>query len=444
MFCKNRNKWIAALVSGLSASAANASGFQLLEQSASGIGNAFAGSAAVAENAGTVFYNPAGMTKLQGLQVSGGVTAIRTSFTFSNGGSSTGSLAGNGGDGGSIGYVPNGYIAKQLNQDLYVGLGIGAPFGLQTKYDNPWAGGAQSLKFGIKTLNINPSLAYRLNETVSLGLGADYQKIDAEYRRIAGTGLVPTGLPAPFPAAVDASTITTMMKLKDDAWGWNAGVLLTLSPSTTIGVSYRSTIKYKTTGDVKLSSDGTVAGATALAILTGAGRASNVAANLTLPDTWVFSGKQVLSNQWEALADVSLTRWSTIPKLDIMRTSGALAGQVAQTLDTNFRDAWRVALGANYKYSDAVKLRFGVAYDQTPVKGSNTRLVSLPDNDRIWLSFGTQWAPAKDTAVDVGVAYLYVKDAQINNDQTAAARGLVSGTFSDSAWILGAQYSARF
>jgi hypothetical protein len=161
---------IPAVLACLASGYAAASGFQLFEQNASGIGNSYAGSAAVAENASTVFYNPAGMTQLEGKNISAGVSAIHTSYKFTNG-ASTGTnnlLAfGNGNDAGGTGYVPNGYFTMPVAKDLYFGLGIGAPFGLQTDYRDPWMGASQSIKFEVKTVNINPSIAYRANDTVS-------------------------------------------------------------------------------------------------------------------------------------------------------------------------------------------------------------------------------------------------------------------------------------
>jgi long-chain fatty acid transport protein len=144
------------------------------------------------------------------------------------------------------------------------------------------------------------------------------------------------------------------------------------------------------------------------------------------------------------LGDLSWTGWSSIPKIDIVRTSGAAAGTVAQTLDTEFRDTWRVAVGANYKYNDAWKFKYGVAYDQTPVKGATTRLASLPDNNRIWLSTGAQWKLSQASTLDFGLAYLYLKDAQIQNNQAAAGRGALNGTYKDSGWVMGLQYSQSF
>jgi long-chain fatty acid transport protein len=425
-------KLIPALVLAVCSSYATASGFQLIEQNASGLGNAYAGSAAVADNASTIFYNPAGMTQLKAREFSAGLTAVQTSFKFSNSGSNVGATlgaSGNGGDGGVLGVIPNGYVSWALSKDLYLGLGVGAPFGLKTEYGNPWIGAAQSLSFDIKTVNVNPSIAYRVSEAVSLGFGVDWQKIDAEYKSLGGTATGPRN-------------VTALLKLNDDAWGWNAGALFTLSPATKVGISYRSEIKYNLTGSSTLTSDGTAFGNGGLAALRAAGAASSPTATLKLPDTWILSATHKLNDQVEVLGDLSHTGWSSVPRLTINYSLNGLQ----KVLNTDFRDTWRVALGAHYKLSDTLKLKFGIAYDQTPVKGEATRLVSLPDNDRTWLSIGTQWAVSKDSKVDVGFAYLLVKDAKINNNQNSLATGAntVTGTYKDSAWILGAQYSMAF
>jgi long-chain fatty acid transport protein len=424
-------KLIPVLVLGLFSSYASASGFQLTEQNASSLGNA--GSAAVAENASTIFFNPAGMTQLQSREISGGLSAIGTSFKFSDKGSSVGALAGtgNGGDGGAWGFLPNGYLSMALNKDLYVGVGVGAPFGLKTEYNNPWVGAAQATMFDVKTYNINPSIAYRVNDKISLGMGLNWQRVEAEYKR--QVAVVPL-LGGAIPASVAAAS-PLKLTLDDDAWGWNAGALFTLSPSTKVGVSYRSAIQYHTSGKIEVS--GPVPALNAAS-------SSNASADLKMPDTFIMSVTQQLSDQWQMLGDVSWTGWSSIPKVDIMRASGAQSGTVAQVLDTNFRDTWRVALGATYKLNDAMKLKFGMAYDQTPVKGASTRMTSLPDNNRTWFSAGAQWVPSKGSALDLGVTYIYLKDADINNNQALLGRGAVVGTYSDSVWILGGQYSIAF
>lgn len=400
------------LISMAFAGTAAASGFQLIEQNASGIGNAYAGSAAVAENASTIFYNPAGMTQLQAREVSMGLSLVKPSFKYSNKGSTVPTagpftLSGDGGDGGSWAALPNAYLSWALNKDLYLGLGMGAPFGLMTEYDKSWLGAAHSIKFDIKTYNLNPSIAYRVNDRVSIGAGINYMKMDVEYTKRA-----------------QAANIAPIAKLKadDTAWGWNIGALFNLSDSTKLGLSYRSKVKQKLEGSLDVNGVAKV----------------GAEASVDLPETAIISLTHKLDERWELLGDVSWTGWGSIPKV-VIKPSRLFPNQ---TLDTKFDDTWRVALGANYQLNPAVKLKFGVAYDQTPVPDKEHRLVSLPDNDRIWLSFGTQWKPNKESTLDLGVSYLYVKNTKIDNN--GGATGRIRGEFDSNVWIIGGQYSMAF
>lgn len=416
---------IAAAIGMIAASSVGASGFQLMEQNGSGLGNAYAGSAAVAENASTIFFNPAGMTQLRATELSAGFTPVITSFEFTNKGSSVGALAGtgNGDNAGGFALIPNSYISHALNKDLFVGIGLSAPFGLKTEYDRPWLGGAQALMFDIKTINLNPSVAYRVNDAVSLGLGINYMYMEAEYQRLA--------------AVVSPATASTLVTLKADdaAFGWNVGGLFKLSDTTSLGISYRSKVEQNLEGTLKFA--GPIAGGPT----TYNGSAK---ADLELPDTVILSLKHQLNKDWLLLGDISHTGWSSVDQVHIVRTSGALSGVTVQTLDANFRDTWRVALGATQQYTPSWKIKYGAAYDQTPVRDAAHRLVSLPDNDRFWLSLGAQWTPSKTSALDFGFAYLIVDDAAINNNQTASGRGTVTGSYEASVMILGAQYSMAF
>jgi len=423
---------IPALLAIALSGTASASGFQLMgEQSASGIGNAGAGSAATAENASTIFYNPAGMTQLAGRNASLGLAIVNTSFTLDNQGSSTGVFtnAGNGGDAGGLGYVPNMYLSWQVAPAWWVGLGIGAPFGLKTEYNTAWLGSAHSNSFDIKTFNINPSVAWRANDWISLGAGVSLQMMKADYKKATAAG------PATLPGlgTVPLYLFNTELKADDTSWNWNVGVLFTPAEKTKIGLSYRSTTSYTLSGDLTTSGPNPVL-ASALS--------SNAEADIKLPDTFIFSVTQGIGDSWELLGDISWTGWSSVPYVDIVATSGLNNGRTVQTLDTKFNDAWRFALGANYKLNEQVKLRTGIAYDNTPVPDPQHRLTSLPDNDRTWLSVGAQYKPTKDSALDVGFAYIFVKDAPIQN--LTATGGLVKGTYSDSSWILGGQYSMGF
>lgn len=388
---------VPALLLAIFSGAASAAAFQLWEQNASGLATAYAGSAAVADNASTVFFNPAGMTQLQGGQLSLGVTGVGASYKFNNQGSTGPSLgtAGNGGDAGGWAALPNGYMSWQLTPDLFLGLGISAPFGLATEYDNQnWIGRVQSIKSEIKTVNYNPSLAYRVNDKISLGFGVNYQTIDAEL-----------------------TSAGSQLKGDDSAWGWNAGALFTLSPAMRVGVSYRSALNYTLEG----TANGVVP----------------IRADVKLPDTFILSVWQQVSDNWEAMGDLSYTRWSTLQSLNVIsRNSGAQL--TAETF--NYDNSWRFAWGAAYKSSDALKLKFGIAYDRTPVNNAD-RSARVPDNDRIWFTLGGQWNAGKAGKVDLGYAYLYVKDPSI--EQTKGANTL-RGSYDASAQVLGLQYSLGF
>lgn len=403
----------ALVLAGL-ASTAGAAGFQLWEQNASGLGVAYAGSAAVADNAGTIFFNPAGMTQLPGLRLSVGVAGVGPSFKFKDDGSSgTGPLAGlagsNGGDAGGWSAVPNGYVSWQLAPQWFVGLGVSAPFGLSTKYeDDAWIGRFNSRKAEIKTVNVNPTVAYRLNDKVSLGFGLNYQRIDAEITNAA-------------PGAASFSRL----KGDDSAWGWNAGALFTLSPAMRVGVSYRSSVQYTIEGDAST------------AVATNPAKAK-----LELPDTFVLSVWQQVSDRWEAMGDLSYTHWSTLQSLNVINRS---TGAILSSEPFGYQNSWRFAWGAAYRVNDAWKTKFGVAYDRTPTTNGD-RSARVPDNNRIWLSLGAQWKPAANAVVDVGYAYLYLQDPKVNSTKTFApgVSANLHGSYSDSGHVLGVQYSQGF
>ena len=383
-----------ALLLAVFSGAASAAAFQLWEQNASGLGTAYAGSAAVADNASTIFYNPAGMSELAGYQVSVGVTGVGPSYTFRNDGSS---LAGNnGGDAGGWHAVPNLYLSGRLTDKLTLGLGISSPFGLATEYDSGWVGRVQTIKSDVRTINYNPSVSYRLNDKVSLGFGVNYQKIDAELTNAGGS-----------------------LKGDDSTWGWNAGALFTLSPAMRVGLSYRSSMKY--------TLEGTLNGATP------------VRADLELPDTAILSVWQQVSDRWEAMGDRSYTRWNTLKSLNVIsRASGNAIAQAGETF--NYDNSWRIAWGAAYKASEAAKIKFGIAYDRTPVRDTD-RSARVPDNSRLWLSLGGQWNAGRQGKVDLGYSYLYLRDPDINMTKNGTT---LRGSYDASAHIVGLQYSVGF
>ena len=151
-----------------------ASGFALIEQGASGQGAAYAGAAAIGEDASTIFFNPAAMTRLSGQQVVVAGHVVAVGFDYKDSGDSSdasgvpGSLTGTNSDGGETAFVPNFYWASALDNGLHVGVGVNVPFGLATDYDDGWYGRYHGLKSEITAININPAIAWKVTDTCLL------------------------------------------------------------------------------------------------------------------------------------------------------------------------------------------------------------------------------------------------------------------------------------
>jgi long-chain fatty acid transport protein len=453
---------IPALIAASLSGYAGASGFQLQEQNASGLGVAFAGSAAVAEDASTIFWNPAGMAFLPKgkMQVVGALNAVRTSAKFSNDGSSNPAgiynTGGDGGDAGSWAYIPSLYFAMPINDQISVGIGLGAPFGLATEYDDEWVGRFRAIKSEVKTMNINPSISFKPNDTWAFGLGFSAQKLEGTFtNNVNASGALCAGGFPPLLCAPNAplSDLEAYGKIEGDDWGWgyNLGAIFQPSATTRVGLSYRSAIKLNVTGDVKFDrpATGIPAANTALATRMYNG---NVEADIKLPDTAILSVWQRLNDRWEMMGDIAWTGWAKIPYLTFVRTDGQDDGKTLSSTHENWRNTWRVALGAAYQYSDQWKFRAGAAYDQAPVDSTEFRTPRLPDNNRTWLALGAQYKPTKDLALDAGYSYIWVEDSNINDSGgmqatqagNIAAYGALKGSYNNNVQIIAVQATYSF
>jgi long-chain fatty acid transport protein len=452
---------MAAAVGAAFAGQAGAAGFALIEQNASGLGNAYSGQAAAAEDASTIWFNPAGMTRIGGRQAVGALNIIKPSAKFSNNGSTAPTLGppvpaplqnlgypvgGNGGDAGDWAVVPNGYLSWEImpNQ-LWLGLGINAPFGLTTEWDNGWVGRFHALKSEVMTININPSIAWKVNEMFSVGAGINAMYLDAELTnsvayRAAAIATNNAGIIAAVPAGTEG---VAKVKADDWGWGWNVGAMINFTPATRLGLSYRSTVDFDLRGDVSFN-DRPAALASVLPN-------SGVRADVKLPDSFSAALSHTM-NRWQFLADYTWTGWDSIKDLSIYRTGSTTCCLTSTPL--NFKDSWRVGLGVNYQLNAEWKLRGGIAYDKTPVQ-DQYRTPRLPDEDRTWLAAGAQWTLSKTLALDFGLAYLFVSDASSNlpNQEPASAipagfpnspRGTLVGNYSADVWIISGQVRWNF
>jgi len=456
---------VASLVFALGAQQAFGAAFALQEQNVSGLGNAYAGGAAVAEDASTIWSNPAGMARFSTIQIVASVSGIFPSAKFSNNGSIPAfnqPLGNDGGQAGKAAALPAMYLLVPINRNFAFGLGVGVPFGLETDWDDGWMGRYHALRSKVETLNVNPAISWRVNDSFSVGLGVDYQQVKATFtsnanysaalaqaaQTAAAGGLIPGQAVAPFIAATGGLDSGVSVTGDDWAWGWNIGVMWNITPDTRIGAHYRSSIKYNVDGNVNFSNPALPTLPPALAPI-GAALApavnnvlasGGVTSDIELPSISNISVYSRLNPKWEVMADVQYTDWSTIQYLTFTRTNG----QVLSSTPEFFRDTWRVSGGASYYMDDKWKFRGGIAFDQSPVRDAE-RTPRVPDSDRFWLSTGAQYAWSQQMKIDVGLTYIFTSNASSDNNAGSTPQyGLLKGDYDANVFILGGQVSYSF
>jgi long-chain fatty acid transport protein len=416
-----RKSTIAAIVGTAFAGwggAASAAGFQLQEQSASGLGVAYSGQAAAVHDASTAFWNPAGMSLLTGIQGTAALHYIMPSTKFSSSGplpgGSTYNAFGNGGQGGESAFVPALYGTWMINPQWSVGLVINAPFGLGTEWDSRWAGQFHGIKSEIETLNINPTVSFKVNNMISLGAGVSYQQIKATL----------TNAVSPLaPASVG------QVEGDDWAWGWNLGALFDFGQGTRLGLTYRSSIDYTIKGN-----------------LTFQGIAlpdQSIKAAVKLPDTASIGLSHQFNPQWRVLADYTWTGWDSIQTLDIQNQG---TGATITSTNLQFKNSWRIGVGAEYQINQPWLLRAGIAYDTSPVQDA-FRTPRLPDSDRTWLAIGARYQPSPTWWLDFGYTYIWLSNGSSELTPTGAAAvvpGRLVGSYNANVQVLAAQVSFKF
>lgn len=440
---------MAALALLAATPAAQAAFFQLGEISPAAMGNANAGGAAAAEDASTVWFNPAGLTRLTGSQLVLGVHLVDVSIKFSKTSATLNPLlgggpisGGNGGDAGERALIPNLYFARRIDQRLAFGLGINTPFGLATDYDDDWVGRYHADRSEVRTININPALAYQLSPQFSLGAGINYQWLEGEFTQAVDFGSLCALGGVGACAAPGANDGRARVKADDDAWGYNLGALWQPSGETRLGLAYRSRIKYHLKGNFEV----TAPSATAAAAGAAAGIVnSGASANVSVPATLSFSVHQSVARGWTLMGDVTRTYWSKLPELRIEFDSA----QPDSVTTLELKDVNRYSVGATYDTGGNWRYRVGVALDRTPTPNAARRTPRLPDADRTWIALGAGYRLSQTLSVDFAFVHLRIDDAPIDKVSASPAgedflRGSLSGNYKSSANILSAQVTWLF
>lgn len=410
---------------------AAASGFMLREQSSEGLGNAFAGSTAKAYNLSTIFYNPAGMTRLQGDQVAASATWIAPVAKFEGTNTvSTGAAAARGQTVGSMGgdaikdaAVGAFYAMADVRPDLKLGLAVTAPYGLRSEYDEDWVGRYHALESSITNVNFQPSIAYRVNENLSLGGGLQIAYTKARLSQAIN-------LAATNPTWTDGKSV---VEGDDIGVGGVASVLYEFNPGTRAGVTYRSQVNHSLEGDAKFEVAPNVKN-----LLGVNARDTQASADLTTPDTVSVGIYHEITPQWAVMSDVQWTNWSTFKELRVKYDSG----RADSVVDESWHDTFFFSAGATYTMDQRNKFHFGVAYDQAPVDNEH-RTARIPDSNRYWLSLGYTYDLNPNFQANLGYTHIFADKADIN-EQSSGNSGVLTGSYDAYVNIISASLVMKF
>jgi long-chain fatty acid transport protein len=427
--------WTAlAIVTG--GGAAYGSGFGIQEQGVTGLGQAFAGAAAVAEDASTNWFNPAGLSFLGHDELNVGGHAILPHARFTDAGSAR-----------ALGFpplggpsevttddaalVPNLYLAKAVSERVHVGLGVNVPFGLITDYDPAWVGRYHAIRSELKTININPNLAFRVSDKLALGAGFHALYADVELSQAIDQLTISQG----------AITGDGLGRVSGADWGfgYGLGLMYQVTEATRVGLAYHSEIAVEPEGTGEFLVDPGLP-----AISGGAFVRTGVSGKVDLPQSVSASVVHDLGSRWTLLGDFTWTGWSSFPELRFRYDNPAQPDTVT-TVD--WEDTFRVALGGQYHASDALTLRAGFAYDESPVPSPEKRTPRIPDSDRYWLSVGGSYQPVEDIFVDLAYSHIFMEDAKVDNaleSAVPALRHVVRGEFESAVDIFSLSLRWRF
>jgi len=424
-----------------------AAGYELLEQSAEGVGQAFSGSSTGYGDGSEVFFNPAAMAELSSENVtSASIHLVMPHGEFENQGSSyvpqLGSIpisGNNGGDAGDIEVVPNAYIAHKLNDSVALGLGVNSPFGLVSEYNDTWVGRYHAIKSELTTVNINPAIGVKICDSISVGAGLQVMYADAELTNAIDFGTIGVstlGLPTATSLGLLPQSTDGFGKVEGDDWGVGYGLSALIKPSEDVklGVSFRSKI------DLTLDGDGTFTVPSSADVLTSTGLFTDqtAQAKVSLPESITFGGAFDVEDNWTLFGDATWIKWNRFQELRVT-FDGAQPDFVQEE---NWDNTWRFAIGAKHKLSESWDVRAGFASDETPIQSDEFRTPRIPDNDRYWMALGLGYDVSPTSRLSASYAHLFIPDASSVLPNSTGAT--LVGDWDLSVELFSVSYSASF
>ncbi|HHX8649507.1 outer membrane protein transport protein [Vibrio antiquarius] len=419
---------------------ANAAGFQLAEYSATGLGRAYAGEAAMADNASAQWRNPAMLTYLEGTQVSVGAIYVNPNIDIEgdvNFHGSTSSASSD--DFAHDAIIPNFYLSHQYNEKFAIGLAFGTNYGMETDLGKGFGASHFGNEASVTTMEANLNAAYKVNESISVGGGIRYIIGEGSFGAAAPKNNVVGQHPLTGdPISVPQGTALKYMEGDDTAWGWQVGTAWQINENNRIGFAYKSEVELKLEGHAEGLGFGF---GTKLSQLR-----DNGYMYLNLPATAELASFHQVTDQLALHASFNWTDWSSFEKLEArLDTAGTHMVKVE-----NWEDNYRFAVGATYQLDPKLALRTGIAYDTSAVSDKN-RTITIPETDRTWLSIGATYDWTKDFSLDAGFTYIFAKDAPIvesrgykSDDAAEQVGGQFVGETTGNVWLIGVQANYRF
>ena len=413
-------------------------GFAIDDQSARELGTANAGSAAAAEDASTIAYNPAGIARLENFEFTANATVANPAIPFTNTGSTLATGAPNLGrndDGGTVAFLPNLFVASPLAAGLSAGLAIFPSFGLKTDYQRDWVGRYEAQDTELTSLDFAPTLAYRLLPELSIGGGpvARYSQAKLSSSIDFGTIGASLGIPGSVPGGSDGN-----VKIRGSDWslGFNVGVLFEPSPETRLGLAYFYNQAARLSGSAEFERPNV---GNIISAVSGAFVNTSASARLPYPDHLNVGIVHALSPELDIRGGLTWTLWHSLKELLIHFDNPNQPDAV--TLD-DWRDTVAYAIGATYEVAPEFVLRAGFSYDPTPIPDAAHRDPQIPDADRVMLAVGGGYAWSDDARVDFAYEHIFHHTAPI--DASSPSGDMLIGNTQISADIFAVQLTLKY